>query len=56
MDIKAVEMGIPVLISRSGTTEMGLDVARHCGVTLIGRAKNERFLVFNGDERIDFTK
>jgi len=56
MVIKAVEMGIPALISRSGTTEMGLDVARQCGVTLIGRAKNERFLVFNGSERIEFTK
>ncbi|NMG17667.1 sulfurtransferase FdhD [Aromatoleum bremense] len=56
MVIKAVEMGIPVLISRSGTTEMGIDVARHCGVTLIGWAKKERFLVFNGGERIDFTK
>lgn len=56
MVIKTVEMGIPVLISRSGTTEMGLNVARHCGVTLIGRARNERFLVFNGAERIDFTK
>lgn len=56
MVIKAVEMCIPVLISRSGTTEMALDVARHCGVMLIGRARNERFLVFNGGERIDFTK
>ena len=54
MVIKVVEMGIPVLISRSGTTEMGLDVARQCGVTLIGRARNERFLVFNGGERINF--
>jgi FdhD protein len=54
MVIKVVEMGIPVLVSRSGTTEMGLDVARRCGVTLIGRARNERFIVFNGAERIDF--
>ena len=54
MVIKVVEMGIPILISRSGTTEMGLEVARQCGVTLIGRARNERFLVFNGAERIDF--
>ncbi len=54
MVIKVVEMGIPVLVSRSGTTEMGLDVARQCGVTLIGRARNERFMVFNGAERIDF--
>ena len=56
MVIKVVEMGIPVLISRSGTTEMGLDVARQCGVTLIGRAKNERFIVFNGAERIAFDR
>lgn len=54
MVIKVVEMGIPVLISRSGTTEMGLDVARRCGVTLIGRARNQRFLVFNDPQRIDF--
>ena len=54
MVIKVVEMGIPILISRSGTTEMGLEVARRCGVTLIGRARNERFLVFNGAERMDF--
>ncbi|MBI3093526.1 MAG: formate dehydrogenase accessory sulfurtransferase FdhD, partial [Rhodocyclales bacterium] len=39
---------------RSGTTEMGLDVARRCGVTLIGRARNQRFLVFNDPQRIDF--
>lgn len=54
MVIKVVEMRIPVLISRSGTTEMGLEVARRCGVTLIGRARNGRFLVFNGGERVDF--
>lgn len=47
-------MGIPVRISRSGTTEMGLEVAQRCGVTLIGRAKNDRLLVFNGSERIEF--
>jgi FdhD protein len=56
MVIKVVEMGIPVLISRSGTTEMGLVVARQCGVTLIGRARNERFLVFHGAERLDFDR
>jgi FdhD protein len=38
MVIEVVEKGVPVLISRSDTTEMGLDVARRCGVTLIGRA------------------
>lgn len=55
MVIKTVQMGIPVLVSRSGTTEMGLAVARRCGVTLIGRARNDRFLVFSGAERIRFT-
>ena len=54
MVIKAVQMGIPVLVSRSGTTEMGLAVARRCGVTLVGRARNDRFLVFSQAERIDF--
>lgn len=54
MVIKGAQMGIPVLISRSGTTEMGLDVARHCGVTLVGRAKHDRFLVFSGSKRIEF--
>ena len=33
-----------------------LDVARHCGVTLVGRAKHDRFLVFNGGERIAFDR
>lgn len=54
MVIKAAEMGIPLLMSRSGTTEMGLAVARQCGITLVGRARNGRFLVFHGAERIDF--
>lgn len=54
--IKGAEMGIPVLISCTGTTAMALDVARHCGVTLIGRAKHGRFLVFSGSERVEFDR
>ena len=54
MVIKVVKMGIPILISRSGTTEMGLGVARRCGVTLIRRARHRHFLVFHGAARIDF--
>lgn len=50
---KAVEMGIPVLISRS-VTGMGLEVAQRYSMTLIGRANNDHLLVFNGSERIEF--
>jgi FdhD protein len=54
MVIKVAQMGIPVLLSRSGITQMGLDIARQVGVTLIARAKGRHFLVFNGAERIVF--
>ena len=54
MVIKVAQMGVPVLLSRSGVTEMGLDLARKVGVTMIARAKGRHFLVFNGSERIDF--
>lgn len=52
MVIKVAQMEIPILISRSGITEMGLAVARQVGVTLIARAKGRHFLVFNGDDTI----
>jgi FdhD protein len=48
MVIKVTQMGIPVLLSRSGVTQMGLDIARRVGVTLIARAKGSHFLVYNG--------
>lgn len=54
MVIKATQMGIPVLLSRSGLTMMGLELARQAGLTLIARAKGRHFLVFNGEERILF--
>jgi FdhD protein len=54
MVIKVAQMGIPVLLSRSGVTQMGLDLARKVGVTLIARAKGHHFLVYNGVENIDF--
>jgi FdhD protein len=54
MVIKVAQMGIPVLLSRSGVTEMGLELARKVGVTMIARAKGRHFLVFNGSERIEF--
>lgn len=52
MVIKAVQMGIPILISRSGCTAWGVDLARRAGLTMIGRAKGKRFLVLSGSERI----
>jgi FdhD protein len=52
MVIKVTQMGIPVLLSRSGATQMGLDMARQSGVTLISRAKGRHFLVLNGVENL----
>jgi FdhD protein len=54
MVIKVTQMGIPVLLSRSGATQMGLELARQAGVTLVARAKGKHFLVLNGGERIEF--
>ncbi len=54
MVIKVAQMGIPVLLSRSGVTQMGRELARMVGVTLIARAKGRHFLVYNGTECIDF--
>ena len=54
MVIKVAQMGVPVLLSRSGTTHMGLMLARRVGVTLISRAKGRHFLVYNGTEKINY--
>jgi FdhD protein len=54
MVIKTVQMGIPILISRSGFTAWGVDLARQAGLTLIGRAKGKRFIALSGGERIVF--
>ncbi|MCA0937242.1 formate dehydrogenase accessory sulfurtransferase FdhD [Vibrio alginolyticus] len=54
MVIKVAQMGIPVLLSRSGVTQMGLDLAKKFGITTIARAKGLRFQVFTGAEKIDF--
>ena len=50
--IKAAQMGIPVLISRSGVTYMALELARDLKMTIIGRAKQSRFLVFHGQDNV----
>ena len=54
MVIKTVRMGIPILVSRSGFTAWGVELARQCGLTLIGRAEGKRFLALSGEDRIVF--
>jgi FdhD protein len=54
MVIKTVQMGIPILISRSGFTESGVKLARQAGLTLIGRAKGKRMIIANGVDRVNF--
>src|SRR5210317_51294 len=54
MVIKVALMGIPVLLSRSGITRMGLEIAQNVGVTLIARAKGRHFLVYHGGALLDF--
>jgi len=54
MVIKTVQMGIPVLVSRSGFTAWGVDLARRAGMTLIGRARGRRFITLSGGEQVVF--
>jgi len=54
MVIKTVMMGIPILISRSGFTASGVELARQVGLTLIGRARGQRFMALSGIDRIEF--
>ncbi len=54
MVIKTVNMGIPILVSRSGFTAWGVELARRTGLTLIGRARGKRFVALSGAQRIEF--
>lgn len=54
MVLKTVRMGIPILISRSGFTAWGVELARKANLTLIGRARGQRFVALAGEERIVF--
>ena len=54
MVIKTVRMGIPILISRSGFTAWGVELARKANLTLVGRARGKRFIALAGDSRIVF--
>jgi FdhD protein len=52
MVIKSAQMGVPIVVSRSGTTQMGHDVAQRLGLCTIGRATNKRFLCYSGADRL----
>ena len=52
MIIKTVKMGMPILISRSGFTSWGVELAQKTNLTLIGRAKGKKYLVLSGHHRI----
>ena len=52
MVIKTVKMGITILISRSGFTSWGVELAQKTNLTLIGRAKGKRYTVLSGTKRI----
>ena len=54
MVIKTAMMGIPILVSRSGFTASGVELARQVGLTLVGRARGKRFIVLSGQERVVF--
>ncbi len=54
MVIKCVQMEIPILVSRSGFTAWGVELARQANLTLIGRAKGSRFLCLAGEQRLRF--
>ena len=54
MVIKTVRMGIPILVSRSGFTAWGVELARKANLTLVGRARGKRFLALAGQDRIVF--
>ena len=52
MIIKTVKMGIPILISRSGFTSWGVELAKKTNLTLIGRAKGKRYMILSGEQRL----
>ena len=51
MVIKAAQMAIPFLVSRSGLTQMGFEIAQKVGMTMLGRATGKHYLLFTGAER-----
>ena len=56
MVIKSAQMGVPIVVSRSGITQMGFDLAKRIGLCTIGRATNKRFLCYTRPERLIMQK
>ncbi len=54
MVIKTAQMGIPVLVSRSGFTAWGVEIARQVGLTVIGRMRGKRFICLSGEDRLEW--
>lgn len=54
MVIKSAQMGVPIVVSRSGITQMGLHVAQRLGLCAIGRAMNKRFICYSAPERLQW--
>ncbi len=55
MVIKCAQMRIPFLVSRSGLTKMGYDIAGQVGLTMLGRASGRHYLAFTGKHRLQRT-
>ncbi len=53
MVIKSAQMSVAIVVSRSGITQMGLELAQHLGLALFGRATNRHFICYCGFERFD---
>ncbi|MFZ2652324.1 MAG: formate dehydrogenase accessory sulfurtransferase FdhD [Burkholderiaceae bacterium] len=53
MVIKSAQMSVPIVVSRSGITQMGLELAQRLGLALFGRATNRHFICYSGFERFD---
>ena len=53
MVIKSAQMGVPIVVSRSGITQMGHQLATRLGLALFGRATNRHFICYSGFERFD---
>ena len=53
MVIKSAQMGVPIIVSRSGITQMGYEVAGRLGMCLFGRATNRHFICYGGFERFE---
>lgn len=54
MVIKGAQMGIPFLLTRSGVTQMGLELARKTHLTLLSRCSGKHFEIYNAPERVVF--